>query len=324
MAKRSPPPVETPAAKRTWRVTNWRDYNRALASRGGVTLWLHDEVLRDWRAVGGKGMRYSDAAIRCALSIRAVYKLPLQQTQGFLSSLKTMLGLTIPVPHYSTLSRRAADLAVPELRRGAQTGPLHLAIDSTGLKLFGEGEWKMRQHGSGKRRVWRKLHLAVDTETAEILAHTLTGSDHHDGPELPGLLAKGKAPVAVVSADKAYDSFASHRAILAIKAKPVISPRTGAAITPPPTEKGRARDPERCRPPHRRDRGQGVEGRDRLPPTIPRRNRDGPLQIHHRTQPAIPQPRHPDYRSRHRRKVHQHLHRNRHANRGRNQMKPWG
>ena len=237
MAKQSPRPGETPPAKRTWRVTNWPDYNRALVARGGVTLWLHEEVLRDWRAVGGKGMRYSDAAILCALSIRAVYKLPLRQTEGFLSSLKTMLRLTIPVPHYSTLSRRAADLAVPELKRGAQKGPLHLAIDSTGLKLFGEGKWKMRQHGKGKRRVWRKLHLAVDTETGEILAHTLTGSDHHDGPELPGLLAKVKAPVAVVSADKGYDSFASHRAILAIEATPVIPPRTGAAITPPSTEK---------------------------------------------------------------------------------------
>ena len=237
MAKQFPPPDETCPAKRAWRVTNWPDYNRALVSRGGVTLWLHDEVLRDWRATGGKGMRYSDAAILCALGIRAVYKLPLRQTQGFLRSLKTMLGLTIPVPHYATLSRRAADLAVPDLRRGAQTGPLHLAIDSTGLKLFGEGEWKMRQHGKGNRRVWRKLHLAVDTDTGEILAHTLTGSDHHDGPELPGLLAKVKDRVAVVSADKAYDSFASHRAILAIKAKPVIPPRTGAAITPPPTEK---------------------------------------------------------------------------------------
>lgn len=243
MAQRSPHPVETPPAKQTYRVTNWADYNRALVARGGVTLWLHEEVLRGWRAVGGKGMRYSDAAILCALSIRAVYKLPLRQTQGFLSSLKTMLRLTIPVPHYSTLSRRAADLAVPELKRGAQKGPLHLAIDSTGLKLFGEGEWKMRQHGKGKRRVWRKLHLAVDTETGEILAHTLTGSDHHDGPELPGLLAKIKEPVAVVSADKAYDSFASHRAILATLATPVIPPRTGAAITPPPTEK----DPPKTR-----------------------------------------------------------------------------
>lgn len=231
-------------------MTNWPDYNRALVARGGVTLWLHEEVLRDWRAVGGKGMRYSDAAILCALSIRAVYKLPLRQTQGFLLSLKTALGLTIPVPHYATLSRRAADLAVPELKRGAQKGPLHLAIDSTGLKLFGEGEWKMRQHGKGKRPSpwflepmakpwldWRKLHLAVDTETGEILAHILTGSDHHDGPELPGLMAKIKETVAVVSADKAYDSFSCHRAILAIGARPVIPPKTGAAITPPPKEK---------------------------------------------------------------------------------------
>lgn len=218
-------------------MTNWADYNRALVARGGVTLWLHDEVLHDWRATGGKGMRYSDAAVLCALSIRSVYKLPLRQTEGFLHSFKTLLKLSIPVPHYSTLSRRAAELVVPELRRGQHEGPLHLAIDSTGLKLSGEGEWKMRQHGKGKRRVWRKLHLAVDTETGEILAHTLTGSDHHDGPELPRLLAKVKAPAAVVSADKACDSFASHRAILAIKATPVIPPRTGAAITPPPTEK---------------------------------------------------------------------------------------
>ena len=92
-------------------------------------------------------MRYSDAAILCALSIRAVYKLAPRQTQGFLSSLKTMPGLAIPVPHYSTLSRRAADQAVPDLKRGAQKGPLHLAIDSTGLKVFGEGEWQMLQHG---------------------------------------------------------------------------------------------------------------------------------------------------------------------------------
>lgn len=148
-----------------------------------------------------------------------------------------MLGLTIPVPHYSTLSRRAADLVVPKLVRGAQKGPLHLAIDSTGLKLFGEGEWKMRQHGKAKRRVWRKLHVAVDTETGEILGHALTGSDHHDGPELPGLLAQIGEPVAVVGADKGYDSFACHRAVLAIGAHPVIPPKTGAAITPPPTEK---------------------------------------------------------------------------------------
>ena len=134
-------------SKPGYRVTNWPDYNRALVSRGEVTLWLHEAVLRDWRAAGGKGKRYSDAAILCALSLRAIFKLPLRQTEGLLRSLKALLGLTIPVPHYSTLARRAADLVVPQLVRGPREGLAHLAIDSTGLKLFGEGEWKMRQHG---------------------------------------------------------------------------------------------------------------------------------------------------------------------------------
>ena len=142
--------------KRKYRVTNWPDYNRALVSRGEVTLWTFDAVLCGWRARGGKGKRYSDAAILCALSLRAVFKLPLRQTQGFLTSLKTLLGLTIPVPHYSTCSRRAAGLDVPRLTRPSGGGPVHLAIDSPpirlgGLKVFGEGEWHMRQHGKGKR-----------------------------------------------------------------------------------------------------------------------------------------------------------------------------
>ena len=100
----------------------------------------------------------------------------------------------------------------------------------------------MRPHGpqSSLRQTQGQgttLHLAVDTDTGHILAHTLTGSDHHNGPELPGLLAKVREPMAVVSADKGYDSFASHRAILATGARPVIPPKTGAAITPPPGEK---------------------------------------------------------------------------------------
>lgn len=152
---------------------------------------------------------------------------------GFLTSLKTLLGLTIPVPHYSTYSRRAAGLDVPRLTRASGGGPVHLAIDSTGLKVFGEGEWHMRQHGKGKRRVWRKLHLAVDTTTGEILAHEMTPSEHHDGPELPGLLTQIEASLAGVCADGAYDSFNSHAAILARGATPVIPPRKGAAISPP-------------------------------------------------------------------------------------------
>lgn len=234
MAHRILSPAETASPKPKYRVTNWPAYNRALVSRGEVRLWIDDAVLSGWRASGGKGKRYSDAAILCALSLRAVFKMPLRQTQGFLASLKKLLELTIPVPHYSTLARRAAGLVVPQHIRASGGGPVHLAIDSTGLKVFGEGEWKIRLHGKDKRRVWRKLHLAVDTMTGEILAHELTPGEHHDGPELPGLLAAVGGPIQAVCADGAYDSFSNHAAILAREARPVIPPRKGAAISPPP------------------------------------------------------------------------------------------
>jgi transposase len=111
------------------------------------------------------------------------------------------------------------------------------AADSTGLKVFGEGEWKVRQHGWSKRRLWRKLHLAVDEATGEILAHRLTPSNVHDGPVLPKLLDQIEGPLTQVSADRAYDSFANYKAILTRNARPVIPPRKGAAITPPPGTK---------------------------------------------------------------------------------------
>ena len=233
MAKRVRTPP-APSAKPRYRVTNWRDYNRALVARGSITLWFHEEVLAGWRATGGKGRPYSDAAILAALSLRAVFRLTLRQTKGFLASLKQSLGLTIEVPHYSTFSRRASALAVPKLARPAGGGPLHLAIDATGLKVHGEGEWKVRVHGKGKRRVWRKLHLGVDTTTGEILAHALTTSETHDGTELEGLLAEVEGPIAAVYGDKAYDAFDIHSAVLARGAHPVIPPRKDAAIRPPP------------------------------------------------------------------------------------------
>jgi hypothetical protein len=200
MAHRILSPAETASPKPKYRVTNWPAYNRALVSRGEVTLWIDDAVLSGWRASGGKGKRYSDAAILCALSLRAVFKMPLRQTQGFLASLKKLLELTIPVPHYSTLARRAAGLVVPQHIRASGGGP---------------------------------VHLAVDTMTGEILAHELTPGEHHDGPELPGLLAAVGGPIQAVCADGAYDSFSNHAAILAREARPVIPPRKGAAISPP-------------------------------------------------------------------------------------------
>ena len=239
------PRIHTPpaaSAKPRYRVTNWRDYDRALVARGSITLWIDEEVLAGWRATGGKGLRYSAAAMLCALSLRAVFRLPLRQTQGFLLSLKRLLGLTIDIPHYSSFCRRAAALDVPQFTHPATGGPLHLAIDSTGLEVHGEGEWKARTHGKDRRRVWRKLHLGIDTATGEIPAHALTSSEIHDGAELPGLLEQVGGPIAAVYADKACDSFGIHRAILARKARPVI-PR---ATAPPSARHHGSRTP---RPP---------------------------------------------------------------------------
>jgi len=236
---RTDPQEHSPKAR--YRVTNWPAYNRALVERGAVTLWLSDDVIRGWRARGGKGCVYSDLAIRCALSLRAVFRLTFRQAQGFLASLANRLLPGLPVPHYSTLSRRAAGLDIPVPTR--RPGPVHLVIDSTGLKVFGEGEWKVRQHGWSKRRLWRKLHLAVDEATGEVLVHKLTPSNVHDGPVLPTLLAQIEGPLEQVSADKAYDSFGCHKAIHAKGARPVIPPRKGAAITPSPG----AKDPPQTR-----------------------------------------------------------------------------
>jgi len=131
----------------------------------------------------GKGCVYSDLAIRCALSLRVVFNLTLRQAQRFMASLATRLLPELPVPHYSTLCRRAAGVPVPKPK--CRNGPVHLVVDSTGLKVFGEGAWKTRQHGASKRRVWRKLHLGVDEATGMILTHKPTLSNAHYGPVLP-------------------------------------------------------------------------------------------------------------------------------------------
>jgi len=237
MDKQLPERFASPMPK--YRVSNWREYNAALVERGSLELWIDEAVIERWHGVSGKGAVYHNDAIMCALCLRQVFGLALRQTQGFLRSLAAMLGLDVSIPHYSTLSRRAESLEVCVQSVKHQSSLLCLVIDSTGLKVFGEGEWKVRAHGAGKRRVWRKLHLGVDAASGEILAHELTMNNVHDGQILPGLLEQiglGQMNKAIdqVCADKAYDSFSCHRAILDRGARPVIEPRKGASILPPP------------------------------------------------------------------------------------------
>jgi hypothetical protein len=140
--------------KSAYRIRNWKQYNDALVRRGSLTLWVEQETLRAWRYQGpsqrGAQFQFSDLAIECLLTLRAVYHLTLRATEGFARSLFGLMEVDLLVPDYTTLCRRAASVRITLPKRAE--GPLHLVLDSTGLKVYGEGEWKVRQHGYSKRR----------------------------------------------------------------------------------------------------------------------------------------------------------------------------
>ena len=169
--------------RQKFRVTNWRDYEAALRSRGSLTIWFTAKAIADWRAqpraTPGGQRHYSDLAIETALTLRAVFGLALRQTEGLVGSIMQLLGIDLPVPDHTTFSRRAGGLKVLQKPR-ASSDPLHLIIDSTGLKLRGAGEWLFERHGTAKRRAWRKLHIGIDADTGEIVASDLTDKDVDD------------------------------------------------------------------------------------------------------------------------------------------------
>lgn len=153
--------------KQKHRVTNWAEYDAGLRARGSLTVWFTAEAIEAWRAEPRTGRggqpRYSALAIATALTLRAVFRLVLRQTEGLIASIIALLGLDLAVPDHRTLSRRAETLEVPRPRLGRE--PVHLLVDSTGLKLCGPGEWLVEKHGTRTRRGWRKLHLATDAGT---------------------------------------------------------------------------------------------------------------------------------------------------------------
>src|SRR3954470_5813757 len=196
------------------KVTNWPAYDASLRQRGSLTVWFTDEAITAWRAeprttCGGQPW-YSELAILTALTLRAVFRLAYRQTEGLIGSLMRLLGLDLPVPDHTTLSRRAATLEVPRPRSGnADAGrnaePVHLLVDSTGLKLCGPGEWLIEKHGTKMRRSWKTLHLGVDADTGQIVAAVVTGCEADDGAQVGPLLDQVTGPVASVTGDGAYD-----------------------------------------------------------------------------------------------------------------------
>jgi hypothetical protein len=221
-----------------YRIRNWREYDAGLKRRGDLTLWLDEAAIAGWhasrRTTPGGQARYSNLAIELVLILRLVFHLALRQAEGFVASVLRLLGLDLPVPDHTTLSRRGRTSAnrrphVPP------HGPLHLLLDSTGLKLFGKGEWNSDKHGRA-RRSWRKLHLAVDAETGEIVASVLTGKEAGDASQVPVLLEQVEGEIASVMADGAYDGEPVYQAIAARQPQSApsiaIPPRRSAILSP--------------------------------------------------------------------------------------------
>ena len=210
-----------------YRTTNWSEYNASLRRRGSLLVWLDREM--EWLAPAnhrpGRPQTFSDAAIQFCLSIKVLFGLALRQTIGLVTSLLKMAGLEDwPVPDFSTLCRRQKSVTI-QIPFRRSDGLLNLLVDSTGVKMRGDGEWQVRKHGPSRRRQWRKVHLAMDAATGDIRAVEFTSSREGDSPVLPGLLAQipPDQPIATVTADGAYDTRKCHSAIVE---------RGGTAIIP--------------------------------------------------------------------------------------------
>ncbi len=191
------------------RVTNPAAYDAALRQRGSLTVWFTDEAIEGWRAAsrttpGGQPW-YSPLAILTALTLRAVFHLALRQTEGLIGSIIGLLGLALAVPDHATLSRRAKALEVPRPQPRRDGEPLHLLVDSTGLRLCGAGEWLLEKHGTKTRRSWRKLHIGLDAGSGQIVAAALTAKEVDDGAEVGPLLDQITGAVASFTGDGGYD-----------------------------------------------------------------------------------------------------------------------
>jgi hypothetical protein len=198
-----------------YRIRNWPTDEAGLQRRGDLTLWLDEAAMAGWRAPrrttpGGQAW-YSDVAVELVLTLRLVFHLALRQAEGFTGSVLRRLGQDLRIPDHTTLSRRGRGFA--ERRpKAIPHGPLHLVIDSTGLTLFGRGEWDAETHGRA-RRSWRKLHRAVDADTGAIVASVLTDGSTGDAGEVPALLGQAEGEIASVTADGAYDGEPVYQAV---------------------------------------------------------------------------------------------------------------
>jgi hypothetical protein len=219
--------------KLQYRITNWPKYNRSLINRGNIYLYFSSEALSNWHNGGGgqegRPREYSNSAIEIFLTLRTLLHLPLRQTQGFIEGLIKKMGLAITCPNYTLACRRAKEL-MQKLKKFPQSNEsIHVLVDSSGLKIFGEGEWKMRTHGKSKRRTWRKIHIAINSNKKTIVACEITEANVGDCSAVKGLLSS-IPEIESFTGDGGYDSNGVYNMVTERGAKAIIPPDENAVV----------------------------------------------------------------------------------------------
>jgi len=195
-----------------YKITNWPEYNEALTKRGDITVWLSPGIIKAWHTdknkpkQQGRQFKYSDIAIEASLIIKTVYSLPYRATEGLLCSIITLMDLDLDIPDYTSMCRRTQILETSKLKNINNDEHIHILIDSTGLKIFGQGQWQEEKHGLKKRREWRKLHLVIDRNSQAIVAQELSTYHGSDDSQVGVLLKKIEQNILSASADTAYDT----------------------------------------------------------------------------------------------------------------------
>jgi len=196
-----------PRPKTLYRVKNWSKYDKALVQRGSIMFWMSDDFEKTWLYTGekqrGSQFDYSDQAILVMLTVKEVFHLTNRGVEGFMCSIFQLMKINLPVPDHSTLSKRGKRLRVNLPKKASQS--LNIVMDSTGLKIYGEGEWKVRMHGVSKRRTWLKLHVGANPEDGEIQAVLLTQNNISDDQAVRPLLDQIEQTIIDFAADGAYD-----------------------------------------------------------------------------------------------------------------------
>lgn len=228
-----------------YKVRNWSQYSKSLENRGNLSFWINEDSLKKWKAKKdphfiGAPREYSDEAILCMMMIKVIYRLPYRQLVGFLSYIFKMMNINLPLPHFTTIAERAGCLK-QSIKKLSNRRPSDIVFDSSGFKIYGEGEWKVRQHGKQKRRRWKKFHIGICPSTHEVIVAEATELECADCEMASKMLKKAPRSVKHVIGDGAYDTLNCYKAAYEQGADLLTPPRQGAVIRSEfnPWEKGR-------------------------------------------------------------------------------------